>query len=132
MVTNKQKEDKKTSRQINGTLLAIGLVIVGVITYFAIPYVQAYMEQILTGWKGLVILLGGAVVFEGWFLLIGYRGKALLFALAVLVFTILCIWLALNFDLVWDSMVNTIGYWPTILLVFLGALGLWFVIKLLL
>ena len=71
-------------------------------------------------------------MFEGWFLLIGYRGKALLFALVILVFTILCIWLALNFDLVWDAMVNTLGYWPTILLVLLGALGLWFAIKLLL
>ena len=34
--------------------------------------------------------------------------------------------------MVWDSMVSTLGLWPTILIVLLGSLGLWFVIKVLL
>ena len=127
-----KEEKKKTDRQAYGILLAIGLVVVGVATYFLIPYAQAWFNKILTGWKGLVILLGAAVVLEGWFLILGFRGKALLYALGILLFTILCIWLAINFDLVWDAMVNTLGLWPTILIVLLGALGLWFVIKVLL
>ena len=125
-------EKKDTDRKMYGTLFAIGLFIVGVVSYFFIPYLQAWFEKVLTGWHGLVYLLGGAVVLEAWFLILGYRGKALLYALGILVFTILCIWLALNFDLVWDSMVNTLGLWPTILIVLLGCLGLWFVIKVLL
>lgn len=129
---SKNKEKKKTDRQINGTLVAIGLVALGVISYFAVPVVQAFFERVLVGWKGLVYLLGGALVLEGWFLILGYRGKALLYALGILIFTVFCIWLALNFDLVWDSMTNTLGTWPTILIVLFGALGLWFVIKVLL
>ena len=118
-----------TDRQAKGTLFAIGLVIAGVLSYFLIPYLQAWFDKVLTGWKGLVYLLGGALVLEAWFLIIGYRGKALLYALGILVFTILCIWLAINFDLVWDSMIHTLGTWPTIFIVLLGCLGLWFVIK---
>ena len=112
-----------------GTIIAIGVVVAAAIAYFAIPYLQAWFEKVLTGWHGLVYLLGGAVVLEAWFLILGYRGKALLYALGILLFTILCIWLALNFSLVWDSMVNTIGLWPTILITLFGCLVLWFVIK---
>lgn len=128
----KKKAQDKIDRKTGGTLIVIALVVVGFISYFAVPVVQAFFERVLVGWKGLVYLLGGALVLVTWFLIIGYRGKALLYALGVLLFTILCIWLALNFDMVWDSMVATLGLWPTILIVLLGCLGLWFVIKVLL
>lgn len=128
---SKKKAKDKIDRKISGTLIVIALAVVGFISYFAIPVVQAFFERVLVGWKGLVYLLGGALVLEAWFLIIGYRGKALLYALGILVFTILCIWLALNFDMVWDSMVSTLGLWPTIFIVLLGSLGLWFVIKVL-
>ena len=59
----------------------------------------------------------------------GYRGKMLFYALAILLITILCLWLAINFDMVWDSMVTTLGIWPTIFIVLLGTLGLWLVIR---
>ena len=126
------KNKTKTQRQASGTLVAIGLVVLGVIVCLVIPMFQDKVKEAIVGWKGLVYLLGAGFVLEVWFLIIGYRGKALLYALGILVFTILCIWLAINFDLVWDSMVNTLGLWPTIFIVLLGALGLWFVIKVLL
>ena len=126
------KNKTKTQRQASGTLVAIGLVVLGVIVCLVIPMFQDKVKEALVGWKGLVYLLGAGFVLEVWFLIIGYRGKALLYALGILVFTILCILLALNFDLVWDSMVNTLGLWPTIFIVLFGALGLWFVIKVLL
>ena len=129
---SKNKARDGTDRKIGGTLIVIALVVVGFISYFAVPVVQAFFERVLVGWKGLACLLGGALVLEAWFLIIGYRGKALLYVLGVLIFTILCIWLAINFDMVWDSMVSTLGLWPTILIVLLGSLGLWFVIKVLL
>lgn len=124
------KNQTKTQRQGSGTLIAIAIVIVGVISYFAIPFVQAFLDRVLVGWKGLVYLLGGAMVLEAWFLILGYRGKELLVALGILLFTILCIWLAINFSLVWDSMTNTLGTWPTIFIVLFGCIGLWLVIKL--
>ena len=126
---SKNKARDGTDRKIGGTLIVIALVVVGFISYFAVPVVQAFFERVLVGWKGLACLLGGALVLEAWFLIIGYRGKALLYALGVLFFTIFCIWLAINFDMVWDSMVSTLGLWPTILIVLLGAIGAWLVIK---
>jgi hypothetical protein len=123
------KGKTKTQRQSTGTLVAIAIVVIGVISYFAIPYVQAFFDRALTGGKGLVYLLGGAIVLEGWFLVMGYRGKMLFYALAILLITILCLWLAINFDMVWDSMVTTLGIWPTIFIVLLGTLGLWLVIR---
>ena len=126
------KNKTKSQRQGIGTMWTFVFFALGVITYLLVPVVQAYLDRVLTGWKGLVILLGGAVVLEGWFLILGYRGKALLYVLGILLFTILCIWLALNFNLVWDSMVHAIGLWPTILIVLSGCLVLWFVIKILL
>ena len=124
-----REEEKKTDRKVYGTMMAIGLVFLGVVSYFFFPIAQVWFSRVLAGWKGLVYLLGGGVVLEAWFLIIGYRGKTLLYALGILVFTILCIWLAINFNLVWDSMVATIGQWPTIFIVLFGALGLWYVIK---
>ena len=126
------KNKTKSQRQGIGTVWTIVFFALGVITYLLVPVVQAWFDKVLAGWKGLVYLLGGAFVLEIWFLILGYRGKALLYALGILVFTILCIWLALNFNLVWDSMVRTLGIWPTILIVLFGCLGLWFVIKVLL
>jgi hypothetical protein len=125
------KKNSKTQRQASGTLVAIGLVVLGVIVCLVIPVFQDKVKAAIIGWKGLVYLLGAGFVLEAWFLIIGYRGKALLYALGILVFTILCIWLAVNFNLVWDSMVNTLGLWPTIIITLLGALGLWFVVKVL-
>ena len=128
---SKKKAKDKIDRKTGGTLIVIALVVVGFISYFAVPVVQAFFERVPVGWRGMVYLLGGALVLEAWFLILGYRGKALLYALGVLFFTILCIWLALNFDMVWDSMVSTLGLWPTIFIVVLGSLSLWFVIKVL-
>ena len=126
------KTKTKTQRQASGTLVAIGIVVLGVIVCLVIPVFQERVKEALVGWKGLVYLLGAGLVLEAWFLIIGYRGKALLYALGILIFTILCIWLAINFDLVWDSMTHTLGTWPTIIITFLGCLVLWFVIKVLL
>lgn len=126
------KNKTKSQRQGIGTIWTIAFFALGFLTYLLVPVVQGYLDRVLTGWKGLVILMGAAVVLEGWFLILGYRGKSLLYVLGILLFTILCIWLALNFNLVWDSMVNTIGLWPTIFITLFGCLGLWLVIKVLL
>ena len=126
------KNKTKTQRQVSGTLIAIGVVVLGVIVCLVIPAFQDRVKEALVGLKGLVYLLGAALVLEAWFLIIGYRGKALLYALLILIFTIMCIWLAINFDLVWDSMIHTLGTWPTIIITLLGCLVLWFVIKVLL
>jgi len=124
------KGKTQSQRQSSGTILTVILVIVGVVSYFAIPFIHVFLSRVLVGWKGLLYLSGGGVLLTLWFLYLGYRGKSLAFALMVLLFAILCIWLAINFDLIWDSMEATFGLWPTILIALLGGLGVWIFIRL--
>lgn len=131
MASSKESRKKKSERQVLLILVSVGLALLGIVVA-CIPRVQDYLLRIFTGGMGLVYLLAAGVLLTGWLLILGFRGKALCYALLILLFTIICIWLAINFDLVWNSMVHTLGLWPTILIVLLGALGVWFVIKVLL
>lgn len=125
----KKKNTTESDRKGAGIVISIALFIVGVLTYILVPSVMAFFDRVLVGWKGLVYLMAGGLVLEAWFLIMGFRGKALIYALMVLVVTILCIWLYINFDLVWDSMTRTLGLWPTIFIVLFGTIGLWFVVR---
>ena len=132
MATFKELMKKKSERQAVLLLVSVCLALVGIVVIAIVPQIQHFFLRLLTGGKGLLYLLAAGALLTGWFLILGFRGKALLYALLILLFTIICIWLAINFDLVWDSMVNTLGLWPTILIALLGAIGVWFVVKCLL
>jgi hypothetical protein len=118
---------EKSERQTILILVSACLALLGIVVA-CIPRVQGFLLRILSGGMGLVYLLGAGVLLTGWLLILGLHGKALRYALLILIFTILCIWLAINIDLVWNSMVHTLGLWPTILIVLLGAIGLWVLI----
>ena len=128
MASFKELMKDKNERQAILILVSVCLALVGITVIAIIPQVQAFFLRLLTGGKGLLYLLGAGILLTGWFLLLGVRGKALRYALLILVFTLLCLWLAINLDLVWDSMVHTIGLWPTIIIVLLGAIGVWLII----
>ena len=118
---------EKSERQTILILVSACLVLLGIVAA-CVPRVQDFLLRILSGGMGLVYLLAAGVLLTGWLLILGLHGKALCYALLILIFTILCIWLAINIDLVWNSMVHTLGLWPTILIVLLGAIGLWVLI----
>ena len=119
---------EKSERQTILILVSACLVLLGIVVA-CIPRVQVFLLRILSGGMGLVYLLAAGVLLTGWLLILGFRGKVLRYALLILIFTILCIWLVIYFDLVWNSMVHILGLWPTILIVLLGAIGAWLVIK---
>lgn len=125
------KTKKKTNKklQYSGTITIIAISVLTLLAYFLIPSLTRWLDGVLEGWHGLVYLLGAAMALEAYFLIIGYRGTSLLYALLVIFVTFMCLWMYINFDLIWDSMVSTLGQWPTIFIVLLGAIGLWFVIK---
>ena len=128
MASFRELMKKKSERQ---ALLILGpacLALLGIVVVACVPRVQVFLLRILSGGMGLVYLLAASVLLTGWLLILGLHGKALRYALIILIFTILCIWLAINMDLVWNSMVHTLGLWPTILIVLLGAIGLWVLI----
>ena len=128
MASFKELMKDKNERQAILILVSVCLALVGIAVIAIIPQVQAFFLRLLSGGKGLLYLLAAGILLTGWFLLLGVRGKALRYALLILVFTLLCLWLAINLDLVWDSMVHTIGLWPTIIIVLLGAIGVWLII----
>lgn len=119
---------KKSERQALLILGSACLALLGIVVVACVPRVQDFLLRILSGGMGLVYLLAASVLLTGWLLILGLHGKTLRYALIILIFTILCIWLAINIDLVWNSMVHTLGLWPTILIVLLGAIGLWVLI----
>lgn len=131
-MTAKPKTQTKTKHKGSGTILIIAIVVLTVFAYLMIPSLMRFFDRNLEGWHGIIYLLGAAVILEAWFIIIGYRGKALLLALLTIFVTLGCIWMYINFDLVWDSMVTTLGLWPTILIVLFGTVGLWIIIKLIL
>ena len=128
MASFKELMKDKTERQAILILVSVCLALVGITVIAIIPQVQSFFLRLLSDGKGLLYLLAAGILLTGWFLLLGVRGKALRYALLILVFTLLCLWLAINLDLVWDSMVHTIGLWPTIIIVLLGAIGVWLII----
>lgn len=128
MASFKELMKDKNERQAILILVSVCLALVGIAVIAIIPQVQAFFLRLLTGGKGLLYLLAAGILLTGWFLILGVRGKAFRYALLILVFTLLCLWLAINIDLVWNSMVHTIGLWPTIIIVLLGAIGVWLII----
>ena len=128
MASFRELMKKKSERQALLILGSACLALLGIVVVACVPRVQDFLLRILSGGMGLVYLLAASVLLTGWLLFLGLHGKALRYALIILIFTILCIWLAINMDLVWNSMVHTLGLWPTILMVLLGAIGLWVLI----
>ena len=128
MASFRELMKKKSERQALLILGSACLALLGIVVVACVPRVQDFLLRILSGGMGLVYLLAAGVLLTGWLLILGLHGKALRYALLILIFTILCIWLAINIDLVWNSMVHTLGLWPTILIVLLGAIGLWVLI----
>ena len=131
MASFKELMKKKSERQATLILISVCLALVGIFVVAVFPQVQDFLLRLLTGGKGLLCLLAAAALCTAWFLILGARGKTLRYALLILVFTILCLWLYVNFDLVWDSMISTLGLWPTIIIGLLGAFGIWFLIMVL-
>ena len=127
MASFRELMKKKSERQSLLILGSVCLALLGIVVA-CIPRVQDYLLRILSGGMGLVYLLAAGLLLTGWFLILGFRGKTLRYAWLILIFTILCIWLAINIDLVWNSMVHTLGLWPTIFIVLLSAISLWVLI----
>ena len=129
MTSFRELMKKKSERQSVLILASVCLALGGIAVVACSPRIQEFLLRILSGGMGLVYLLAAGALLTGWFLILGFRGKTLLYALLILLFTIFCAWLAINLDLVWNSMVHTLGLWPTIIIFLLGAIGVWFVIK---
>ena len=80
-------------------LLPVAIVIVAVLLYLFIPAINEWVLRVSRGWQGALWLVGMSVALALYYaLLMGFRGRALGYAIAVILFTAVCIWLLANWE----------------------------------
>ena len=96
-------------------LLPVAIIIVAVLLYFFIPTINAWVIRMSRGWQGALLLLGAGIVLGIYYALVmGFRGKALGYAIGVIIFTGVCIWLIANWDWFTDLLQTHLGTWGMI------------------
>ena len=111
-------------------LIPAVIVIVATALYFLIPTINAFVASKVTGWKGGLYLLAAGVLLGCYYAFVmGFRGRALGYAIFVIVVTCLCIWLLVNFDTIFEWLRHTIGVWWTILIALVMCAVLWVALK---
>ncbi len=120
-------EKSEITKKLLEYLFPVAIIIVAVVLYVFAPTIKDFVARHIVGWKGGVLLLVAGYLLGAYYALVmGFRGKALAYAIFVIIFTFTCIWLAVNFDMVWDWLVASIGIWGTIgiVLVLCALVGL--------
>ena len=96
-------------------LLPVAIIIVAVLLYFFIPTINAWVIRMSRGWQGALLLLGAGIVLGIYYALVmGFRGKTLGYAIAVIIFTAVCIWFIANWDWFTDLLQTHLGTWGMI------------------
>lgn len=96
-------------------LLPVGIVVVAVLLYLFIPAINAWVLRMSRGWQGALYLTGAGVLLALYYaLLMGFRGRALGYAIAVILFTAVCIWLLANWEWFTDMLQTHLGTWGMI------------------
>lgn len=96
-------------------LLPVGIIIVAVLLYIFIPSINAWVIRVSKGWQGALYLTGAGIVLGIYYALVmGFRGKALGYAIAVIIFTAICIWLIANWGWFTDMLQTHLGTWGMI------------------
>lgn len=121
-----------TQRQSTGSLIVIGFVVIAFMGYHIFPPFQGFCDRVFSEAEGALHML---YVAAGLFLCLfiyGHRGKSLLVWMGIILAVALVLWVGINFDMVWNAMVQTLGLWPTIILGLSGALIFYVLVRLIL
>ena len=96
-------------------LRPVGIIVVAVLLYLFIPAINAWVLRMSRGWQGALYLTGAGVLLALYYaLLMGFRGRALGYAIAVILFTAGCIWLLANREWFTDMLQTHLGTWGMI------------------
>ncbi len=99
-------------KKILSFLLPIAIVIVAVVLYIFIPAIQEWVLRMSEGWKGALVLLAAGVLLGGYYVVVmGFRGRAMRYAIAVIIFTMVCIWLIANWEWFTTLLESHLGVW---------------------
>lgn len=96
-------------------IFPILLFIAALLAYLAVPAINAFFFHISAGWLGLSILLGLGILLFFWYnTLYHLRGRALLYVIGVILFTVFCVWMLANREMVFTALEATLGTWGMI------------------
>lgn len=104
---------KKNDKDVFWKIIFPGLLfLLAIIAYAAVPRVNAFFFEISAGWLGLVILLAlGALLYLWYSKLYRMSRKAKFYVISVILFTIFCIWMLANHEVVFTTLEDTLGVW---------------------
>lgn len=108
-------------------LVPVAVIVVAVLLYLFIPSINAWVIRMSHGWQGAVYLLIAGILLGVYYALVmRFRGKALAYAIGVIIFTAVCIWLIANWDWFTDLLQTHLGTWGMIgvLLLLCALVGL--------
>ena len=107
-----KKKDRTGESAFWKFVFPIILVFIGVITFFAVPVVNAMFLKLASGGKGLLYLLAfGGVLFLYYYMIYRQEWKTLRYILAVILFTVFCIWALANKDAIFYFLESNLGSW---------------------
>ena len=96
-------------------LVPVAVIVVAVLLYLFIPSINAWVIRMSHGWQGAVYLLIAGILLGVYYALVmRFRGKALAYAIGVIIFTAVCIWLIANWDWFTDLLQTHLGTWGMI------------------
>ena len=72
-----------------------------------------------------LIITAVGLLLTAWFILLGYRGRTLVYGIMVIVFTGLCIWALINIDTISVFLREHFGVWGMSGVFLLIALAVW-------
>lgn len=130
MVNKKKKKDDK---EVFWKIIFPGLLfLVAIIAYLAIPSINAFFFRISAGWLGLLVLLAlGALLFLWYNKLYHLEGKTLFYVICVILFTVFCIWMIANHEMIFALLEATLGTWGMIGVLIVFCIGLYIVMRIL-
>lgn len=96
-------------------LLPVAIIIVAVLLYLFIPSINAWVIRMSRGWQGALFLTGAGIILGLYYVYVmGFRGKALGYAVGVIIFTAVCIWFIANWDWFTSLLQTHLGTWGMI------------------
>jgi len=100
-------------------IILLAVVVYGVLSHLKSPNAENLISRYMSPLAfALVILAAGVIVWLFFFQVVGVRGTALKYVTAVVVFTIMCILLLQNFNVITTYLEAHLGTWGMI-----GVLG---------
>ncbi|MBP3871203.1 MAG: hypothetical protein J6E46_09525 [Faecalicoccus sp.] len=105
------------------------ILILGVVTYFGIPYLLRYLAENMHGMKALMIIAGITCVGTFLYYLWGYRGRELIYVALIILFLMGMVWLYFNYRTLDVYISSTYGQLTATAVFILIIVAIWLFVR---